>query len=597
MKLSSNLAALAEALNATMAGVEPRFIELGAKLQSLYSEARDLGQLSTEVCGLIEGDSDQGILTNIRIAARRSVEELQSCQSEISKSLLEVEASTEHLGKLYRMCEVIKKTAKTLGVIGLNIAVESERSVEFSGMFAVFVKEIKELARKVDAISQSIRGDAVTARSKQLAAINEISEGLDLLRGLTQQAEEAVGISAREIEWFMNLTRQRMAESAARSLEISRQVGDIVVAIQFHDIARQQVEHIIAALRQAEKVFDDESSSANPDEEFKRGLNRVHSMLHLQAAQLRQVVLEIDAAHEKSMEAFNYIRKEVSGLLTETPHFSCGNLKKIEAENAFDKMKSSLGRLYPLLSQGYDLGSRMQKTAEEVSDAASGLSRHVAQVRDISTDLHLKALNAIVMTLHLGEKGRTFGVLAREVKELSNEANGFVEEVVVILESITSLARGLGGEERQDIETSLGDQSESIHSLDEGLQAISSARERLPNDFGEALQRADSLEKFILQAKEDLGFLSEMSLELDGHLKLLDETVQLLSPWSDGNLKLTQEEDDAVISSYTMQKEREVHDLIAGGTRDFLVQEQEKALEFCPRCADEDDMGDNVELF
>ncbi len=597
MQVSSNLASVAESLYSNLNNIESRFIQLGADLQSVYSESKDLETLIRDICESIGREVNQGFLKDINLATRSSLEELQASNSGISARLPDMDAGAEHLGKLCRTCEIIKRAAKALRIISLNLAMENGRSEQFNNNFAAFVQESRDLAKNMDLIAHNLHGDTAAARSEQIAAHNEIKKGLNLLQTLTMRAEEALRLSMGEVDRLMGFNRRALEECAGRSKAISQQINEIVVAIQFDDIARQQLEHIISALRHVERTLKAELASGDPYDKFKFSLNQPASILQVQAGQLRQVVSEIDTAYEKSTQSFSFITQEVKSLLSDIPHFTFGNSEKCETEVVFEEIRSGLRRLRSLMGQGYELGLRIKTSTGKVAGVTSVLYGHIAQVRDISSDLDLKALNALVMTLHLGNQGKTFGVLAREVKELSNGAKEFVEEVVEILESINSISVTLEGEAREDPDNVLKDGHDPLGSIDEGLQAISSAQQRLDNDFKEALQKADGLEVYISQARERLGFLSEASSDLRRNLDLLVEMFQRLSSFSDNSFNLTQEEVDEILKAYTMKQERDVHERIMGERDEFSEPDSIKGIDFQHGCGAEDDLGDNVDIF
>ena len=645
-EMSSRPSALAQSLEEVYESLETKFTRIGGELQSIHSEAAQVTEQTLKSARLIGSESGEGILANIGSLAEESLSELQNCRADVSNSMGRVNAVAGHLGDLYAKCPVIEKIAMSLRVVILNIAVESSRSAESTDMFSDFVEDIKKLTEDIMAISERVRDDCKKEQKGQILIHKEISGGLSRLSDLADDAEEAVQSAVLEIEHLMGLSVKALKDTAAHSKEISCQVEKIVMAIQFHDITRQQVEHVIESLREVERLCAGETSCAKLKTDENDALNRAYSILKLQASQLKETRSEIDVAYHQIMSAFEVIGSEVGRLVADASDFGrnkadgdppasrCEALRAGRHERAgvtedpFAALKSALLHLNPLLGQGRDLRSRMQERAVQASETSSRLSRYVEQVRGISNGLHLKALNAIVKTAHLNGRGRTLEVLAQEVNRLSDQSSEFVPDVVDLLDTISTLARELVGESSEVAgEVAGGAQvagNKAKMSIDAGIQDISSVYDRFREDSSAALERSRTLQAAILQTRSGLCFLPELTDQLAAYTDELEEMVESLSPYVDRK-EMTQEEIDEFIQRYTMESERAVHKQIIEETDGFKAEDnvESSSCEAEPlmthsqtelgneselfaetavekdedKDEDEDELGDNVELF
>jgi hypothetical protein len=228
-EMSSHPSALAESLEEVYESLEPRFTQIGRRLQSIHSEAAQLTQQTLKSARLIGSKSGEGILADIGSLTRESLAELQNCRVDVSSSMGRVNAVAEYLGALYGKCSVIEKIAMSLRVVILNIAVESSRSTESTDMFSDFVEDIKKLAEEIMAISEKIRDDCKKERKGQIFIHKEISGGLSKLSDLADAAEEAVQSAVLEIEHLMGLSVKALEDVSVHSKEISCQVEKVCV--------------------------------------------------------------------------------------------------------------------------------------------------------------------------------------------------------------------------------------------------------------------------------------------------------------------------------------------------------------------------------
>lgn len=573
-EMSPHPSALAEPLAKVYESLEPKFTRIGRKLQSIHSEAAQLTKQTLKSARMIGSESDEGLLADIGSLTKESVAELQNCRADVSISMDRVNTVAGYLGDLYAKCSIIEKIAISLKVVVLNIAVESSRSVESTDMFSDFVEDIKKLAEEIMAISEKIRNDCKKEQSGQIFIHKEISGGLKRLSDFADDAEEAVQSAVLEIEHLMDLSVKVLEGVSARSKKISCQVEKIVIAIQFHDITRQQVEHVIESLRDVESLCYSEASGAKLRKNRNDALNCAYSILRLQASQLKETRAEIDAAYRQIMSAFEVIGSEVGRLVADASGFGQNEAGADVTDDPFAALKSALLRLNLLLGKGSDLKNRMQETAGRASETSSRLSHYVGQVSGISNGLHLKALNAIVKTAHLDGRGRTLEVLAQEVNRLSDQSSKFVPDVVDLLNTTTTLARELASKSSEVAGKTQVDGGSAKLSIDAGIQNISCVYDRFRRDSSAALERSQTLQADILQARSDLCFLPELTDQLEAHINELEKMVHLLSPWVDK--KIAEEKINGFVQRYTIDRERAIH----------VKKDKSK-----------DDLGDNVELF
>ncbi|MCP4350054.1 MAG: hypothetical protein GY795_31630 [Desulfobacterales bacterium] len=596
LKMTSDLTGIADSLEAIIKNAEPRFLKIGQELEALYFDANELAQLTARAANSIGGESDENLLNIVGKLARQALEELQSCRSGIAESLDNIDEGAGHLDNLCNICSVIEKTGIFLHVVGLNMGVESSRSKEASEMFEVLVNEVKQLAQRVLDISRNIYDDSRSARARQLSAQSKILKGLDELSRLNEVAEKTVQNTVEEIRNIMKLSLNALERTSIHSKEISRQVSEIVVAIQFHDITRQQIEHIVHTLREWADILSRQKSShfsIKPGKTFRTGkaktLGSAHAILRLQAVQLTQVIEEIVAAYRKSVQAFEKLGNQVGELVTDVSVLNSAENGKQEnrIELRIEALKSDLQHLRILQEQGHSLKSQIGETAEQVSETASNLSHHISQVQGISLDLHLKALNAIVKSERLKGEGRTFEILAQKVSELSKQSNEFVADVVKILEAIIGLAKGL----------QIGSYSEMCQfDMIEWNSEISCAYDQFIMDSSKALQDSGSLQEATFQTKSDLFFLHDLADELTMHLGELEKGVTGLESWAGKDHHSVKAEIRQVAGRYTMKRERDIHgQYIEGGKPAKLPEPMPSAED--NNTKEDEDLGDNVELF
>lgn len=641
--ISDSLYDLMTSLDIVCKKAEPNFIHLGKKLESVYLDATDLTEQTLGTVRQISLKSDESILAKVEQITGESIAELSHCQTKVTTDISLVNAIIGHLSDLSCMCDGIEKIALSLRVVGFNISLESSRSKKSSDMFTVVFQDIYRLSEKIVRISDDIRENIGATRVSQLSVHSKISDALNQLRRLSDDAQQAVQDSAQEVRQLMELSLSTLETASANSREVSFHVEEIVAGIQIHDSVTQRVAHINNALNDVIHLCTEETSETTDTE--KAGV--ACAIAEIQCAQLSQTIAEIDDVDEKSRTAFEQIHSEVGRL---TDSISIFGVSETESASVplFSKLQSDLSNLRQIIGQGIRLTDQIQETATGASDTAGRLEDHIKRVQEISFETHLVSLNAIVKAAHLGDVGKALEILAQEVKYLSDQSDKFVKDVAKTLETISvsvqeirKIPLDLSSENQIEREQSYLEKEgktgqatpssedspesayptetdsdlsiqieqgevtdplnlddspfEEVSERDVGIYEMARAYEQFRSDSSDAFKRAEALKRTILQTVSELGFFSVLSEDLSGYLCQLKDIVRILASRADKDINCSSET-KRLLERYTMQQERDIHDQLIL-QKEALFSHSEDDIGEKEDGDDEDDFDDNVELF
>lgn len=643
--------------------VEDDFIMLGNSLQQISKGAKDLSLDIEKAAVSIGEDSTNSLLGTIGTLASESVVEFDNSREVISTQLSQMKKGFGSLEKLSSICPVIEQTGLTLHVVGLNIAVESCRSTMSQEMFSSFVNEIKQLSTEIFTIAGDIEKDSTLAGKQQMENYAVMEKDLEKILSVKEEAEETVTMMTKKIEEVLGYSADSLHRTHERAKAISKRVDDVVVSIQYHDIIRQQIEHIESALKDLTEMAESLDGKKKKSEIILKAA-RMYRILKLQIKQLKEVIREIEATYANCENAFFNLTDDISHLVEEVElidvqgeqNAPCD--RRFGVEQSFTNLKSGLTELLHLIEEGDGLEERIRSQAGSAYETSALLSEHIGKVRGISMELHLKALNAIIKSAHLGEEGRTLEVLAQEVNKLSRQSNGFVSEVVDILELSNRCAKAMTDEldhdhysgtdkenkpllpEKSD-ETSKalsqnlplkperdlkqggslldGKNIEKIkpvdgqntrmsgaeQKLEQGIIAITNAYDKFTRDSKKAIHRSQELKNMIEDSRKSLVFLKGLTDTMHEICDQMEALTKLFTFTEKHRLSNDLEELHKLKERYTMKLEREIHDEHMGAlaeTPDFpdpyeetaLLQEEGKPDE---DEEDEEELGDNIELF
>lgn len=541
--LAAPLHALAGALNETTRRTEPDFLKLGSDLKELYRCAADLGRATSGHVNAVRDALQSSRLSGPDGLAARSLDDLQGGITEAARSLESLAGVASDLARLQGQGRQMQRIAMFLKASGCSFAVESARSVSCQQAFGAFVEELRQLAEKISELGLVIHDQSANTRS-ELGRFNQaIAAGLEKLRQLARQSDATVRQTSGQMQHLLDSAWSALQQAEAHTREINRHANDAVFHLQFGDILRQKLEHVISALEDAARKSGEGGSA---------GRSAAAQILAIQVGQLELIEAEILSTRTQLAGAFAGLAEETQRVL--------GNVRTIEGEggsragagrNLFDNLKTDLLQLDALQSQGRELCGQSSATSARAVEASAQLARHLDQVREINREMHLQALNAIIKTALLGDEGQTLGVLSMHVHTVFQESTGLVNDTVGVLEQVTAHTHGSTGGKVAG--------STNQGGLQAGLEQLS----RVHAGFQEAIASATSLaaeqETRLTAARQRLDFLAELAGQIGSFRKQIAALNQGLPAAATEQLSA-----EALAARYTMESEREVHRRLAG---------------------------------
>ncbi len=241
-----------ELLTAISAETEKSALGIMQELQKVDANVTDL---SGFVRGSTHESNNQMELTNRQIVANRQlIADMhtyieQRCeQTRIDK--VRVDTLVSEARSLQSLVELIKNIAGQTNLLSLNAAIESARAGESGRGFAVVANEVRKLSGQTEQAVAKVREGIF-----QVASTIEEQFQDKLVDSNSQREIEALGKFSEQLsslgERYVELvthdteTLVRIEES---NRELSRMFMDVMASIQFQDVTRQQVEHVLKAM-------------------------------------------------------------------------------------------------------------------------------------------------------------------------------------------------------------------------------------------------------------------------------------------------------------------------------------------------------------
>ncbi len=583
---SETLAGMAEELHQLASSTEGEFLSIGAHLHDFYARAGAISHLSSEVVDQVVGEEVHTSISGLASLIDRMREYLDEAERDAVKDCDALGNVLHLLDEVSEPLGGFKKINKVLRMLGISTKIESARLGTSAAGFDTLAEDVANLSVQVldksetiltqkEHLSSTIRETLVKVEKIEAEQRTHV---LEILRKTSESL-----VSLREIN---NRCTDLASVVAAVSAEVSCSISEVVTSMQFHDIVRQQIEHVQTALDELRvRIIAD--LEVNPA--IRGGQDLVvetGDICELQSAQLRQASDDIQVAVSSIIENLSSIATKESHTSAKTRDMA--GVADQAGSSFFSDMEHGLERVAVSLADNAEANRNISQAMTTVAGTVGEIVAYVGDIENIGEEIELIAMNAQIKAARTGEEGAALGVLAEAIQRLSVEAQQQTGTVSATLRSVTDTTEQLfrGGDDdskslEHDVEVMVSELHillETLRHLNETLISRVTALEREVSSLSADIE--STISSITVHEKMVAG-LSKVICDLD---LLVEETSALVPP---DTLKGRTERLKELATRYTMHSERKVHASIAMvGDAGFAVEH-----------AGGDEMDDNIELF
>ena len=591
--LAERLRGVAAELGQLEHETERQFLAVGERLQEFVAQAEELGRLAAEATGVTGGAEQAVDLHALASLAQQAGPDLVAWREAIATGAQGLATTAVTLDSLRQTGDRLRRAGRRLAVLGLYTGIEAGRLPSDADHFAGFCQEIRELSDRVAREAAAFRRRVGSASSALTDAHAEVVAGAAACSQAIDRGSETLQCALGSLSEVLQRSEQSAAQMARAAEETSRRVAEVVMLLQFHDIARQRIQHIASALEGLAAEVD-RASSCSGAGEMDAVWADAYGVLTVQEGQIAAVVGEAHHTAALVTTSLELIATESGTQAREMSQWGSGDDTSVLAS-----LRSSLAAFAAQLGRALQLGEGIVGSTDEALTAARSLGAWAEQFGPISECIRLLGLNAVIMTARLGSDGQTLSVCADEACAVGAAAQQAIAEVVARLGEVRDQAIGL----RERIGAGLAERSARQRELGGVLERstadLAAMQARVARLAQEAGDRADRLAGEIAATSRGIRFDQDMERNLDRARQQLIEVRAARCP--DGNGAVAGTHLEELGSRYTMAGERVVH----GDVVRTLTGERPAGTEALwaapgeagPRDGGDDDLGDNVELF
>ncbi len=546
---------------------EQDFLAVGGELMQFRTAAGEISSDMAALSELISGEAGGKACDALRSLLQHS-SEIDARIEQGGQSLARVRDLSSRLRQAFSglpnrvsvfrtLCTLTRIETTRLGSVGVDFGNLAEEVKPLSEQILSGGESMLETASELDKDVQSALRTGSDLQAKELKDLHSlIASVLASLNSFEERRQRARDVSA---------------EQAAQYTGVCQAIDDLVRSVQFHDITRQQVEHVVKALSECN------ASAAN-----------ARVILSLQASQLSEaarVFASSVASIEQDLDAIAVrVRDmaEASRTLLGMP----GDVQDsffLEMEDTFSSILKAAGACHATEGRIRAMGGRLRETVCRMRES-------VDQTRGTEISIERIAINATVRATQIGAAGSALNVVAEVMRGLALDSNRNTEDVAGVLDSMLDAVNrlyGRGGEEPDVEEGPIFDETRAavleLHSSSDlssrRLSQIAALGARLAGDVG-SLRSGFAAGRMFAEVAER----TRATLERIGA-----QTGQVSA---ENGAAETSRQLEHFATTYTMQRQRDVHESVLKGAAIAAAPTE------APQTPTVDtELGANVELF
>ncbi len=503
---------------------EPEFISLGEKLMNISSLAENVSQIAFQIAEMLFGNTSSDLNTNLQYKLKVFDRYFSFKVSQLSKIWHVVSTMMESISNFNGLSIGFKKLLRNFNNHVISMRIENERLIDQNTHFSVLGKEVAELL-----------DDALIQLNSIDETINLVNANADSLSSSIQYLKtESLPLVQKRLFPFRELSAELWNEHkkwggvfhdfSTKMDDTFKKINEIVVSLQFHDIARQKIEHIVDGIKSfvGNGTFKDNFEN---DDEFKNKCCYINSFSELQSSQLNLTKNEIYSEISKITEKLSSISENTNAVKNETLEIVDFIKNSVDA-----KLKNSKNLIELIFAALEEATSKIDEITLLIKTTVKNINpliETIHQINEIGLNIQLKALNGLIHASRMNKEGAALRVITNSMGNLSESTKLFSENFIDILKEIKKSTSQIsnafkGGTDKQDKKFVQYYISSDLSSFYQRLKYVNNATNE---KFIEVSACSNSLTNQINEIQSNITVGDLFQKQVNSALSQLDEII------------------------------------------------------------------------
>jgi methyl-accepting chemotaxis protein len=228
---------------------EQAALDMGEKFMEIVSRARRQAENASGALSVLGDTEGEASLVNVTRKTfgevMTSLEMLTAAAVETRKDMEVITRDAESIRKIVAEIEYI---AQQTNLLALNAAIEAARAGEAGRGFSVVADEVRKLSDRSNSAADKIKKLIAKIESDMGTIYQKTEKNAEESMAKSLDAGMAVDETLSALEAVMNDAKSRLDGLKTETDALAKDISSIIVSMQFQDITRQRIEHVIEPL-------------------------------------------------------------------------------------------------------------------------------------------------------------------------------------------------------------------------------------------------------------------------------------------------------------------------------------------------------------
>lgn len=232
-------------------------LSMGESFMGISERANALAGTAGEAFRMFAAEGGGESMTEV---SRRTmigvIESMNSIVPTLREALEQMETIIQQTRGIGQIVTEIEGIADQTNMLALNAAIEAARAGEHGRGFAIVADEVRKLSDRSNSAASQIRKNTIAVERDVTRIHANFHAVCDASAEKSKTAEDEVSQALQNIDDTVRTAGERMNALSTDTEAIAREIGNIVVSMQFQDITRQRIEHVIEPLERLKEELD-----------------------------------------------------------------------------------------------------------------------------------------------------------------------------------------------------------------------------------------------------------------------------------------------------------------------------------------------------
>ncbi|MDA8088615.1 MAG: methyl-accepting chemotaxis protein [Nitrospiraceae bacterium] len=206
------------------------------------------GKVSDVFAQFTGGSGNPSLIESSKKSLGEVTGSLEALNGLVAEVLSDIEIFMKDAENIKNITSEIEYIADRTNLIALNAAIEAARAGEHGRGFAIVADEIKKLAERTNESVEQIQGIISKVQSEVHTSHEKAQSKIIESGQKAAKAEKIVENTLRDLDDAVQLAGSKLDSLSRESHSLANDISGIIVSIQFQDITRQRIEHVMAPL-------------------------------------------------------------------------------------------------------------------------------------------------------------------------------------------------------------------------------------------------------------------------------------------------------------------------------------------------------------